>query len=525
MPQSYQYIELSFINDSEEIKRQIINTVAIAFLLNEGYEATSLSTYLDSTQYGYTASATDNGTHQLLRITDINSGVVNWKSVPYCNCGEGEKYLLKENDVLVARTGGTTGKSFLIKKVPSNAIFASYLIRLRANKKALPEFISIFLNSYVFWSQISELKSGSAQPNVNAEKLKTLSIPECPISIQQKVIDVINGLNTSRDNFSLKLNENIAYVLSILNSNDELKKELEQQQTYLQLLRQTILQEAVQGKLIKQDPKEEPATELLKRIKAEKESLIKEGKLKKERELPPVTEDEIPFELPKGWVWCRLGTFTNNVDYGTSEKASETGEIPILRMGNVQEGLVLVNNLKYVRKSIKDLPRLYLKKRDIVFNRTNSYELVGKCGIFEGEDDEYTLASYLIRMSIPHHLVSVDYVNYYINSTVCRATQIEPQITQQTGQANFSGSKLKEILFPLPPFSEQERIVAKVQDLQQQLSRLEAQIGQSRQYAHQLLQMVLKEAFASREEKYVVNEEVSLAAEEEINYNHDSRLL
>ena len=89
-----------------------------------------------------------------------------------------------------------------------------------------------------------------------------------------------------------------------------LDKELDQQQTYLQLLRQTILQEAVQGKLTKQDPTDEPATELLKRIKAEKEKLIKAGKLKKEKELPPITEDEIPFELPEGWGWCRLEEVT-----------------------------------------------------------------------------------------------------------------------------------------------------------------------------------------------------------------------
>src|SRR5207253_2944822 len=137
-----------------------------------------------------------------------------------------------------------------------------------------------------------------------------------------------------------------------------------------------------------------------------------------------ITEDEIPFELPEGWAWCRLGELAISVDYGTSEKATITGDVPILRMGNVQEGRVVLTNLKYVSRTIKDLPRLFLKSRDIIFNRTNSYELVGKCGIFECEDGEYTLASYLIRVSIPLKFISVDYVNYYINSNICRITQI-----------------------------------------------------------------------------------------------------
>lgn len=101
-------------------------------------------------------------------------------------------------------------------------------------------------------------------------------------------LEIIEGFKTKQENIEI------------------VRDEITQQETYLQLLRQTILQEAVQGKLTKQAPTDEPATELLKRIKAEKEKLLKAGKLKKEKELPQITEDQIPFELPEGWVWCRL---------------------------------------------------------------------------------------------------------------------------------------------------------------------------------------------------------------------------
>jgi type I restriction enzyme, S subunit len=107
------FVPLSFITSDVEILKQIKNSVLISHLLEQCGE-TTLNCYLDSTQYGFTASASNSGTHKFLRITDINSGQVDWENVPYCNCENDAKYLLKENDILIARTGGTTGKSFCV---------------------------------------------------------------------------------------------------------------------------------------------------------------------------------------------------------------------------------------------------------------------------------------------------------------------------------------------------------------------------------------------------------------------------
>jgi type I restriction enzyme S subunit len=174
MKPTIKFIPLSFINNKDELLKQIRNSVIFAYLFEE-FKETTLNSYIETTQYGYTASAKNDGTHKLLRITDINNGTVDWKNVPFCNCGSDKKYLLKDHDFLVARTGGTTGKSFLVNNPPDNAIFASYLIRLRLKKSVKVDFINAFLNSYCFWSQIVEIKSGAAQPNVNAEKLKKLT--------------------------------------------------------------------------------------------------------------------------------------------------------------------------------------------------------------------------------------------------------------------------------------------------------------------------------------------------------------
>lgn len=276
-------------------------------------------------------------------------------------------------------------------------------------------------------------------------------------------------------------------------SKSDLSNELNHQIDLVKKLRQQLLQDTVQGKLVEQNPNDEPASELLKKIKAEKEKLIAEKKIKKEKELTPIKQEEIPVEIPENWVWCRLGEITFDVSYGTSEKADLVGEIPVLRMGNITtEGEILYSNLKYVSSQISDLPKLYLQKGDLVFNRTNSYELVGKSAVFENSEP-YTLASYLIRVRFSN-LIHSKFIASYINSKVCRETQLEPQIIQQNGQANFNGTKLSNILVPLPPLTEQNRIVQKLDELMHYCNELEASIKQSESQNEKLLQQVLREA-------------------------------
>ena len=272
----------------------------------------------------------------------------------------------------------------------------------------------------------------------------------------------------------------------------DLTTELTHQLDLVKKLRQQFLQEAVQGVLIKNtEGVGETGAELLKRIKAEK---AKTGK--KEKPLLPISKDEIPFDIPDNWVWCRLGEVELFSDYGTSQKADlNTDDIPVLRMGNIQNSKVILENLKYVKSTIDDLPKLYLKKGDLLFNRTNSFELVGKSGIFEGNDDTFTFASYLIRIKFTN-LISSEYINFWINSKMCRITQIEPNTIQQNGQANFNGTKLKNILIPLPPLSIQAKIVTKLEQLMGLCTALEGQIQASQVQNEQLLQQVLREALA-----------------------------
>ena len=166
-------------------------------------------------------------------------------------------------------------------------------------------------------------------------------------------------------------------------------------------------------------------------------------------------------------------------------------------MGNIQDGRVVLNDRRKVPHCIDDLPHLYLKRFDLLYNRTNSAELVGKTGIYLGDDDAYTFASYLIRIRFLNNLTSPVYANLAMNAPYFRATQIVPELQQQCGQANVNGSKLRNMMIPLPPLAEQHRIIAKVDELMRLCDQLETQLSTMQNEKQSLLEAVLNDALDS----------------------------
>lgn len=282
---------------------------------------------------------------------------------------------------------------------------------------------------------------------------------------------------------------------------DTISDSMYQRDNILTSLRQQILEDAITGKLSEKWRKEtsniESAEILLEKIKTEKEKLVKEGKIRKQKPLPPITEIDKPFELPEGWTWCRLADLLLSSDYGTSEKAfpDSTG-VPVLGMGNIQDQKVILDAPKKLSYQSKDLPRLLLKYNDLLFNRTNSYELVGKSAIYKGNDDEYTFASYLIRLKFPLNLVIPDYISFVINSNWFRQYIIEPQIIQQTGQANFNGTKLSESYIPVPPILEQEYIVQKMDSVISKMEEVKNHSTAIKMHIEVLNKTILKDMFS-----------------------------
>jgi type I restriction enzyme S subunit len=426
-----------------------------------------------------------------------------------------EKYkhfLIEEGDLLFASSGGSWGKSAWFKNPGYKVMMNTSTIRLRFySEKFEPNYLKYYLDSSFFRNQMEPQLVGM-QPNFGSTHLSRIYIPIPPLAEQKHIVSKVDELmalcekletrRQKKQKLQSKLNSAALDRMLSAENQEEFEQHwqricenfdlLYDNPENVEKLKQAILQLAVQGKLVPQNPEDEPASVLIEKIDSERARLVKKGEIKRNKPLP-IEFDKIPYDLPETWRWVRIDEVARNVEYGTSEKASEIEDgVPILRMNNVQNGKIDYEDLKYVPESIKDLPRLFLKHDDLLFNRTNSYELVGKTGIFKGEDDTFTFASYLIRVSLFNEYIVPDFINMSLNSSYFRKTQIEPEITQQCGQANFNGTKLKNSLVPLPPLPEQKRIVEKVEQLMGLCDELEAKLRKEKEDSEKLMEAVVK---------------------------------
>ena len=308
--------------------------------------------------------------------------------------------------------------------------------------------------------------------------------------------------------------EIVSFFKRIENEMGDLSGEITHQQSFLKQLRQRILQEAVEGKLTVEWRTQNPelisgdnhASKLLEKIKAEKERLIKEGntstklstRIKKDasraqsrgKPLAPIADAEKPFDLPDGWVWCRLGEIADGFQYGSSAKSSKSGKVPVLRMGNLQNGSIDLNNLVYTNNN-DEISKYTLRSGDLLFNRTNSRELVGKTAIFNGEDAIY--AGYLVRFHMADK-IDAYFTNYVMNSTYHR-NWCNTVKADALGQSNINATKLRNYVLPLIPIKEQNAIVERVDKLMAMIDELEKQVSEREEQSEMLMQSVLQEAF------------------------------
>ena len=367
----------------------------------------------------------------------------------------GNGKLIKDDVVVCIR--GSLGKH---GRYPfEKGAIASSLVILRPhlNISQLSDFIMMYLDSPVFFSEILKYDNGTAQPNLAAKSIEMFFVPLPPLKEQEKILKKIEAVNSFINRYKA-----ISSKLTLLNDKfpDALKK--------------SILQEAIQGKLVPQDPADEPASVLLERIRAEKERLVQEGKIKRDKHESVIyrrdnshyekldgvercIDDEIPFEIPESWAWTSVGEVCSNIQYGSSQKSSSTGKIAVLRMGNLQNGRIVLDKLAYT-SDLKEIEKYPLEYNDLLFNRTNSKELVGKVAIYKGEIPAI-YAGYLVR--VHPILIDSDYLNYVMQSQYywiyCQNVR-----SDAIGQSNINAEKLKHFIFPLPPLQEQKRIVDRI---------------------------------------------------------------
>lgn len=226
-------------------------------------------------------------------------------------------------------------------------------------------------------------------------------------------------------------------------------------------MKKSILQMAMQGKLVEQRAEEGTADELYEQIVAEKAQLIKDGKIKKEKLLPEITEDEIPFEIPSSWRWVRWGELSFSIQYGYNAPALSEGHYRMVRISDIQDNKVLWETVPYCKIEDKEVATYLLEKNDILFARTGG--TVGKSFLVKDVPYEAVYAGYLIRTRYNSERLAPEYLKFFMESQLY--WQQLRNGTIATAQPNCNGQTLAKMMIPIPPFEEQKRIVAKIEEL------------------------------------------------------------
>lgn len=292
----------------------------------------------------------------------------------------------------------------------------------------------------------------------------------------------------------------LQHLLSFKTAKTDLSKEISYQKNLVKRLKQSILQDAIQGHLTKDWRKEnsniESTSELFKHIKAEKAKLIKEKKIKKEKPLSKILKEEIPFELPENWVWCRLNDISIKIHYGmTASAVKNKKDVRLLRITDIQNSKVNWSTVPGCEYSKNDLTKYLLAENDIIIARTGG--TIGKSYIVKNISVSSLFASYLIRV-IPSENILADYIKVFLGSSTYWSQLYE---VSRGDQPNVSGTKLKNLMFPLPSYEEQKSILKRVEILQEKCNSLEKEIARSELNVEVLAQALLKEAFESKENK------------------------
>ena len=434
-------------------------------------------------QYGYTTSAAEKPVGpRFLRITDIQDNHVNWNTVPFCKVESKDKskYLLKQGDIVFARTGATVGKSFLIKEKIPESVFASYLIRVRLKPEIEARYIDYFFKSSQYWKQISESQAGIGQPNVNGTKLAQLQIPLAPPE-QQRLI--------------------VAEIEKQFSRLDEAVAGLKRVKANLKRYKAAVLKAAVEGKLTEEwrmtHSDVESADKLLKRILIERKKEWAAENPGKQYNEPAEPDTSKLSELPCKWVWSRSDQLFNYVTSGSRGWAryySESGAA-FLRMGNLDHDTIELDLSDIQRvKPPKGAEgsRTRVLPGDILISITAD---VGMVGIVPVEFEEAYINQHV---ALARSTAAVNHV-YLARYLACKNGQDQLKKLQRGAtKVGLGLDDIEAVDVPLPPAKEQKAIVAEIDHRFSIIGEVEAQVEVNLLRAERMRQGVLKSAFEGR---------------------------
>ena len=410
---------------------------------------------------GYAFKSTDytsDGT-RVIRISDFNeNGFVNKSIVRHKFDDALQDFLIEKGNIILCMTGGTVGKSYFVKEIPEPMMTNQRVATIKL-LKAIEDYINLVVLSPITQKVIQDSKN-STNDNISMDTIKGFFIPLPPLQEQQRIVD--------------KLKELEPYI----NDYDKAYEKIEKLNTdFPDLLKKSILQEAVQGKLVPQDPTEEPASVLMEQIRKEKEQLIKDKKIKKDKNESYIfrrdnshyekigteercIDDEIPFDIPDSWVWTRL----SNIVYNNGQKTPDK-DFCYIDIGSInnQEQQLGINENIIKPENAPSRARKIVKYGDIIYSTVRPY-LHNMCIIDKTFSMEPIASTGFAVMScykgifnkfLFYYLLAPDFDNY-ANHTDNAKGVAYPAINDE---------RLYNALIPVPPYQEQIRIVDKLEHL------------------------------------------------------------
>ena len=440
-----------------------------------GWENVTLADISESIQYGHTASAVEDGAGiKFLRITDIQNGQVDWSTVPSCEITDDDvpRYRLKPGDIVFARTGATTGKSFLIRKCPE-AVFASYLIRVRVSWEVDEAFVALFFQSPDYWRQIEAGKRGVGQPNVNGKVLSQITVPLPPLPEQHRIVAKIEELFSELD----KGLEN-----------------LKQAKVQLAVYRQALLKHAFEGKLTAnwraaQNGKLESGAEVAKRALGGKQAPNNP------------TDNEHPLgPLPRTWASTRFGAFITSITAGKSfvceERRPDANEVGVAKVSAVTWGEYDEAESKTCVDQSKVNPASFIQEGDFLLSRANTIELVGTCAIVKRVTQRIMLSDKTLRLKL--HGLPQAFFLYYLRSRQGRRQIMSRSTGNQESMRNIGQDSIRQILVPVCSPEEATKLVELLESQFGGLGTQESDIDTNLAKAEALRQSILKKAFSGQ---------------------------
>ena len=366
----------------------------------------------------------------------------------------GDKTVFSKGDILYSKL-----RPYLLKILvaPDDGICTPEIVPFRVYGGINPYYIVNYLQSPYIDNLINSITYGVKMPRVGTKTMISLLVPIPPLEEQQRIVDKIDAVASAVSAYD------VAYQ-----KNESLSS------AFPEALKKSILQEAVQGKLVPQDPSDEPAEALLERIRVEKQRLIKEGKIKKDKHESIIfrrdnshyekrgseevcIDEEIPFEIPESWCWCRLGSILEKLTDGThsTPKYTDSG-VPFISVKDISSGVLSFDSTKYISESehCELYKRCDPKRGDILLTK------VGTTGIpvIVDTDKEFSLFVSVAQLRFSHSLIDANYLLLLIKSPL-----VQQQCTENTrgvGNKNWVMRDIANTLIAMPPLEEQKRIVA-----------------------------------------------------------------